>query len=240
MALYAIGDLHLSLGSDKPMDVFGGRWESYVDKIKEGFSGLMASDTCVLCGDISWGMSLEESRDDFKFISALPGKKLILKGNHDYWWSTAAKTQKFFESNMISNIAILSNNCFRFGDLAVCGTRGWFFEEETGTAHDKKILAREVLRLEASLKAAGQAPEKICFLHYPPVYRNYVCREIIDLMKQYGVKNCWYGHIHSHGHRSAVTGDFEGISYHMVSADFVDFKPVKVNDIEAAEPESSK
>ena len=227
MALYAIGDLHLSLGSDKPMDVFGGGWENYVEKLKAGFSSLSPDDVCVLCGDLTWGMSLQESLEDFRFIGALPGKKIILKGNHDYWWSTATKAKNFFAQNGIGDIDILNNNCFFYGDTAICGTRGWFYEEEVHGAHDKKVMAREVMRLETSLKAAGDA-EKICFFHYPPRFKNYVCREIVDMLSAYCVKQCWYGHIHSHGHRFAVEGPVEGVDYHMVSADYVGFTPVRV------------
>jgi uncharacterized protein len=242
MAIYAIGDLHLSLGTDKPMDVFGGSWDNYVMKIKDGFSFLNEDDICVICGDITWAMSLENSLSDFKFIDALPGKKIILKGNHDYWWSTASKTAAFFLKNGIQTIEILNNNCYFADNIAICGTRGWFYEEDTDRArethttpevtagHDKKIMDRELLRLSASLKAADAQPaaEKICFLHYPPVFKNYICRDIIDIMKNNGVKSCWYGHIHGQGHRYAVTGEYDGITYHMVSADFVKFTPVKV------------
>ena len=227
MSLYAIGDLHLSLAVDKPMDVFGGRWEQYVEKILEGFSGLQPDDVTVLCGDLTWGMNLEESLADFQFIHALPGKKLILKGNHDYWWTTASKMGQFFAHHGIDSIALLHNNCHVYGDIAICGTRGWFYEEETGSAHDKKILNRELGRLETSLKAAGDR-EKLVFLHYPPRYRDYVCREIVDLMAAYGVKQCFYGHIHGPGARFAVAGPVEGIHYTMVSADAVKFTPHKV------------
>lgn len=230
MGLFAIGDLHLSLGSDKPMDIFGGKWDRYVEKIKNGFLSMNAEDTCVLCGDVSWGMSMEESLKDFEFIETLPGKKIILKGNHDYWWSTASKMTSFFKKSNISSIEILNNNYFSVGNTAVCGTRGWFYEEETGSLHDKKILAREVMRLEASLRAAGESAEKICFLHYPPIFKNYICHDIIDVMKKYGVKSCWYGHIHGNGHKYAVIGEQSGITYHMVSADFVNFTPVKVGN----------
>ena len=228
MSLYAIGDLHLSFGTDKPMDVFGGGWEDYVNKISDGFSSMNDEDVCVLCGDITWGMSLESSLLDFQFIDALPGKKIILKGNHDYWWSTAKKTKSFFAQHDIRTIDILHNNCFFYGETAICGTRGWFYEEESHGEHDKKIMAREIMRLETSLKAAGDATEKICFLHYPPRFNQYVCTEIVDLMTAYGVKDCWYGHIHSHGHKFAVQGEVGGISYHMVSGDYIGFKPVKV------------
>ncbi len=228
MSLYAIGDLHLSLGTDKPMDVFGGGWDNYVEKIKKGFSLLEPDDTCVICGDVSWGMTLEESLPDFRFIDALPGKKIILKGNHDYWWTTHKKIKTFFEANDIESIDILFNNCFILGDTAICGTRGWFYDSHNGTEHDRKIMAREILRLESSLKAAGNACEKICFFHYPPIFKEYFSQEIVELMNRSGVKSCWYGHIHGQAHKWAVTGERAGISYHMVSADYVGFAPVKV------------
>lgn len=226
--LYAIGDLHLSLEADKPMDVFGSGWKDYVRRIRYGFSSLKDDDVCVICGDISWSMSLEDSLSDFKFIDELPGKKIILKGNHDYWWSTASKTNKFFEENNIDSISILHNNSYTCGDIAICGTRGWFYEEEKGTDHDKKILNRELMRLEASLKAAGDSEKKYCFLHYPPRYNSYVCGEITELMKKYGVSKCYYGHIHGKGHDLAVEGYVDGIEYKMVSADYLGFTPIKI------------
>lgn len=228
MALYAIGDLHLSLGSDKPMDIFGGGWENYVEKIKTGFSILEPDDVCVLCGDTSWGMTFEESVDDFRFISALPGKKILLKGNHDYWWATSSKIKSFFMSNGIDNIEIMNNNCFFYEDAAICGTRGWFMEEGTDALHNAKIMARETSRLRASLTAAAGVAEKICFFHYPPRYNDVVCRDVIAVMNEFGVRACWYGHIHGSGHRFAVTGEVEGIDYKMVSADYVGFIPQKV------------
>lgn len=155
MALYAIGDLHLSLGADKPMDVFGGPWENYVEKIKLGFSSLHDDDVCVLCGDLAWGMTMEQALPDFQFIEALPGKKILLKGNHDFWWSTAKKAYSFFAAHDMHTMDILNNNCYFYGDYAICGTRGWFYEEARGEAHDRKIMLREVGRLETSLKAAG-------------------------------------------------------------------------------------
>ena len=185
MALYAIGDTHLSLSSDKPMDVFGGGWTGYVDKLREGFAGIGPEDTVVICGDISWGMSLEEAKQDFAFLNALPGgRKLLLKGNHDYWWTTAAKMKGFFEKNSFSTLDILHNNCHAYRDIALCGTRGWFYEEDRGE-HSAKIFNRELIRLETSLKGAGER-EKLCFLHYPPLYQGYRCQEIIDLLEKYG------------------------------------------------------
>ena len=229
MALYAIGDTHLSLRSDKPMDVFGGGWEGYVDKLREGFAPVEDSDTVVLCGDLSWGMSLEEARDDFAFLnSELPGEKWLLKGNHDYWWTTASKMNAFFAANGFTRLHILHNNCALYGDTALCGTRGWFYEEDRGE-HSAKIFNRELIRLEASLKAAGER-EKICFLHYPPLYRGYRCQEIIDLLERYQVRVCCYGHLHGASHRLAIEGVQGNVDYRLVSADFVGFRPKKILD----------
>ena len=227
MSLFAIGDLHLSLDGSKSMDVFGGRWTDYQQKIKRGFSLLTEEDICVLCGDLVWGMTMEAAREDFLFISRLPGKKIILKGNHDYWWSTAAKAYRFFEENGMENMQILNNNCYEYGEYAICGTRGWFFEEERGDEHDRKIMLREVGRLEASLKAAGER-KKLVFLHYPPIYQGYECPEILSLLEQYQVERCYYGHIHGKGHSAAFQGERNGTVFRMVSADYLDFYPLKV------------
>jgi predicted phosphohydrolase len=229
MSLYAIGDLHLSLSVDKPMDIFGGRWEKYLEKIIEGMSCLTDEDTCVLCGDTSWGTTLDEALEDFRLIDSFPGRKIILKGNHDYWWNTASKMNKFFEANDLKSLNILHNNCYFYGDIAICGTRGWFYEEAVhGGEHDKKVMNREVGRLEASLKAAGDIREKIVFLHYPPRFNDFICTEVVDVMKRYGVKRCYYGHIHGIGHKYAFTGTYSGTDYHMISSDYVKFRPVLV------------
>ena len=228
MALFAIGDLHLSLDGEKSMEVFGGRWTDYLRKIERGFSLLTDEDTCVLCGDIAWGMTLDAAREDFLFLSRLPGRKIILKGNHDYWWTTAAKAYRFFAENEIRNLEILNNNCWMYGDYAVCGTRGWFFEEEKGDEHDRKIMLREVGRLEASLKAAGELP-KLVFLHYPPVFQNYRCEEILQLLQKYNVKRCYYGHIHGRSaHALCVTNTYDDINFHLIAGDYIQFIPEKV------------
>ena len=224
MALYAIGDTHLSLSSNKPMDVFGGGWEGYVDKLQKGFAAVGPEDTVVLCGDLSWGMSLEEAKEDLAFLDALPGaRKLLLKGNHDYWWSTVSKMSAFFAEKGFTTFEFLHNNCQFYGEHALCGTRGWFYEE-TG---DQKVFKRELIRLEASLKAAGERP-KLCFLHYPPLYQGYRCPEIIALLEQYGVERCYYGHLHGGSHRLAVEGRQGGVAYYLVSADYVGFRPQKI------------
>ena len=228
MALYAIGDLHLSLASNKPMDVFGAGWTNYVERIREGFSALTEDDVTVLCGDLSWAMGLEESLEDFRFIDALPGKKYIIKGNHDYWWNTASKMKKFFEANGLTTLEVMHNNCFLYGDVALCGTRGWFYEEDAAAgSHNDKVLQRELGRLETSLKAAGER-EKICFFHYPPLCQGFRCQEIIDLMEGYGVTTCCYGHLHGPTHRFAIQGRQGNIDYKLVSADFLGFQPEKI------------
>ena len=224
MALWAIGDLHLSLGADKPMDIFGGAWVGYMDKLREGLSVIGPEDTTVLLGDLSWALDLEQAREDFSFINEIPGRKIILKGNHDYWWSTAAKFQKFCVACGFADQFILNNNSYEYGDFAICGTRGWFYEEERSGEHDEKVFKRELLRLEASLKAAGDR-EKLVFLHYPPRYKGYECPEILALLQAYGVRKCFYGHLHGASHGLAMEGLWDGIDFRLVSADRLNFKP---------------
>ncbi len=227
MALYAIGDLHLSLGAAKPMDVFGGNWVGYMDKLKEGLSVIQPEDTTVLLGDLSWALDLQGAKADFEWIDAIPGRKIILKGNHDYWWSTASKFYKFCEVNGYSNQFILNNNHYEYEGWAICGTRGWFFEEERSGEHDEKVFKRELIRLETSLKSAGELP-KMVFLHYPPRYKGYQCDEILALLEKYEVRRCFYGHLHGPSHKLAMEGLWDGTEFRLVSADFLDFKPFKV------------
>ena len=227
MALYAIGDLHLCLGAPKPMDIFGGTWVGYMDKLKKGFSHISQEDTTVLLGDLSWALDLENAYADFAWLNRIPGKKIILKGNHDYWWSTAAKFYKFCSENDFSGFEILNNNFFEYRDYAICGTRGWFFEEERSADHDEKVFKRELIRLETSLKAAGELP-KIVFLHYPPRYKGYTCNEILDLFHHYGVRQCFYGHLHGASHGLAMEGLWDGIEYRLLSADKLNFPPYRI------------
>ena len=229
MALYAIGDLHLCLGAPKPMDVFGGAWVGYMEKLSEGLSVIREEDTTVLLGDLSWALGMEEAREDFAFMNQIPGRKIILKGNHDYWWSTASKFYKFCEENGFENFHILNNNCYEYGDIAICGTRGWFFEEERSGQHDEKVFKRELLRLEASLKAAGER-QKLVFLHYPPRYKGYTCQEILDLFAKYEVRQCFYGHLHGPSHGLAQEGIWDGVDFKLVAADKLQFHPWKVMD----------
>lgn len=227
MALYAIGDPHLSLSSRKPMDIFGGNWVGYVEKLQAGFQCVAPEDTVVLCGDLSWGMSLAESERDFAFLNGLPGRKIILKGNHDYWWTTASKMAQFFREHDFQ-FEVLHNSCLPYGETAICGTRGWFLDEEKG-GHNEKMLRREVMRLEASLKAAGER-EKLVFLHYPPIYQGYRCPEILALLERYQVKRCCFGHLHGPSTRLAVEGTHNGTEFSLVSADYLNFVPKKILD----------
>lgn len=228
MALYAIGDLHLSLATDKPMDVFGGAWRGYMEKLREGLSVIKPEDTTVLLGDLSWALDMQGAREDFAFINAIAGRKIILKGNHDYWWTTAAKFYKFCEAEGFENMYILNNNAYEYEDIAICGTRGWFYEEDAAVgSHNDKVFKRELIRLETSLKAAGEK-EKLCFLHYPPRYRGYECPEILSLLKQYGVSACYYGHLHGDSHKLAIEGLYDGVEFRLCAADFVNFQPVRV------------
>lgn len=227
MALYAIGDLHLCLGAPKPMDIFGGAWIGYMDKLKEGFSVIRPEDTTVLLGDLSWALDLQEAQADFAWLDQIPGEKILLKGNHDYWWSTAAKFYKFCDDNGFTNQKILNNNHYEYDGCAICGTRGWFFEEDRSGEHDEKVFKREILRLESSLISAGDLP-KIVFLHYPPRYKGYTCTEILELFKKYDVRKCYYGHLHGASHGLAMEGVWDGVDYHLVSADYLNFRPLKV------------
>ncbi len=227
MALYAIGDLHLSLGAPKPMDVFGGNWVGYMDSLRAGLSCITENDTTVLLGDLSWALDIESAAPDFAFINAIPGRKIILKGNHDYWWSTAAKFNKFCDANGFSNQFILNNNHYEYDNWAICGTRGWFFDLARSSEHDEKVFKRELIRLETSLKAAGEKP-KMVFLHYPPLYKGYECKEILELLEKYAVRRCFYGHLHGPSHKMALEGLWNGVEYRLVSADYLNFKPYPV------------
>ncbi len=226
MALYAIGDLHLSLTADKSMEVFGPAWENYTARIAESLGALTAEDVLILAGDTSWGMSLEEAEADFLFLDRFPCKKYLVKGNHDYWWTTAAKLHRFFDEKGIHSLDILHNNSVPYGEYAVCGTRGWFLEED---AHNVKVLNREAGRLEASLKAAGDR-QVCCFLHYPPLYQGYECPEILSLLEKYHVKQCCYGHLHGPAIRRRLEGIRGETAFSLISADYLGFVPKKICD----------
>lgn len=228
MALYAIGDLHLALSTNKSMEVFGKAWENYVERIGESLARLSAEDTLILAGDTSWGMSLEESEADFRFLEQFPCRKILLKGNHDYWWNTNTKMQRFFDEKGFTTLQILHNNAHFHGPAAICGSRGWFFEEEQ-SGQNEKVLNRELGRIEASFRAA-EGREILCFLHYPPLYVGYRCEPILRLLSEWGVKRCYYGHLHSHAIRRRIEGVAGGVDYSLISADYLAFVPKKICD----------
>lgn len=225
MALYTISDVHLSKSVNKPMDVFGHLWEDYENRLTLGFGKLSENDVTVIQGDVSWAMAMKDALLDFKLIDSWPGRKIISKGNHDYWWDTATKIKRFFSENGITTIEILHNNAFSVGDFAICGTRGWFYEEENGNS--RKIYDREIGRLRRSLEEGVKLSGKhlLCFLHYPPICSGYECDEITDMLSEFGVESCFYGHLHGYGHKSAFEGVHKNVSYKLVSADFLSFEP---------------
>lgn len=226
MAIYTIGDLHLSLGCEKPMDIFPG-WQGYMEKLEHHWNTLVRlEDTVVLAGDTSWAMKLEDTAADFSFLQRLPGQKLLLKGNHDYWWTTVKKMERFLQENGFDSLHILHNNSILAEGLAVCGTRSWMFD--VGEPHDEKVMNRELGRLRASLEAAPEGAERVAFLHYPPVYPNANAQQVIDLLKEYNVKRCFYGHLHGNAIRFAVQGMVDGIEYRLISADALAFCPYKI------------
>ncbi|MGN1349359.1 MAG: metallophosphoesterase [Acutalibacteraceae bacterium] len=230
MSVYAIADTHLSLSDDKPMDIFGG-WQDYVFRLETNWRRLITDDdTVVIAGDISWAMSLEGAKEDFRFLNSLPGKKLIFKGNHDYWWCTMKKMEEFLSENGFDTIKILHNSAVKIGDYAVCGSRGWFFDDESG--QDNKIILREAGRLRRSIEEAkALGGEPIVFLHYPPLSSSAVCSEIFGVLKEEGIRRCYYGHLHGPALKSAFIGEKDGIRFNIISCDYLGFCPLLVEKI---------
>ncbi|EPR07686.1 metallophosphoesterase [Ruminiclostridium papyrosolvens] len=232
MSIFTIADLHLALGIDKPMDVFGGRWSNYMEKLKENWiSDVSEKDTVIIPGDVSWATYIESAYEDFRFIEDLPGKKVISKGNHDYWWTTSSKLNKYLTENNLTTISFMHNNAFELEGVAVCGTRGWKGPgEDDFKKDDEKIYKREIERLELSVKAALklELSRMLVFMHYPPVTVKSPMTGFIDIMKKYGIKECYYGHLHGEGIKGAIEGEYEGIDLKLVSADYLNFKPLKI------------
>ncbi len=236
MSLFVLADLHLSSNGEKSMDVFGPRWANYMEKIKKNWSAVIKpTDTVILPGDISWGLRPEDALEDFRFLDALPGQKLIGKGNHDYWWTTATKFRAFTEKHGLSTLEMLYNNAYLREGHILCGTRGWFMEENIPTALEEvdyaKIVNRECIRLKLSLEEGRRLQENggselpmLVFLHFPPVWNSFLCREILDLLHEYGIKTCYFGHIHG-AYKIPGVFEFEGIDFVLTSADYLNFAP---------------
>jgi len=237
MALYAIADLHLSDGTNKPMDIFGARWKDHTDKIVSRWSSLVtADDTVIIPGDVSWAMTLEEAAADFRLIDSLPGKKIIGKGNHDYWWTTVSKMKCFLESIDVTTVDFLFNNAFATDEAVICGTRGWYIEEKLQDTPDptdyEKIVNRECQRLDLSLKTGASLKgdrdiPTFAFLHFPPVFGDFVCEPIIDTLLAHGVTKCYYGHIHGK-YLIPHTFEYRGVNLSIISADYLNFTPQRI------------
>lgn len=230
MAIYTIADLHLSFNTNKPMNIFGQNWQNYEEKIKQNWlENVTEGDIVILPGDFSWAMYLDETEKDFKFINDLPGKKILLKGNHDYWWSTVTSMRKYLKEKEFTKIDFLYNNSYEFENKIIVGTRGWAISEEH---EDIRLTKREVDRLELSIKDGitkyGENKEIIVFMHYPPVTKNYMNTDYIKLMKKYNIKKCFYGHLHGNSIQDAIEGIVDGIQLKLVSSDGLNFKLLKV------------
>ncbi|MBR4626351.1 MAG: metallophosphoesterase [Ruminococcus sp.] len=228
MSLFVIGDLHLCFSDpSKTMSIFNG-WQDYQEKIEKNWlERISAEDTVVLAGDISWGMSLQQALPDFQFIDRLPGNKIVLKGNHDYWWTTMRKMEDFLSAEGISTISILHNNHYPYGEYGICGTRGWVNGTDNSGQQDEKVLRREVQRLETSIKSAvGAGLEPLVFMHYPPIFANNFNYDILDVLYRYRIKRCYYGHIHGRSaHELCVQGEYDDIDFHLIAGDFLQFAP---------------
>ncbi len=234
MAIYTIADLHLSFGENKPMDIFGGNWEGHSEKIKNNWiAKVKPEDTVILLGDFSWAMYLKDSYQDFYYLNSLPGKKLLLKGNHDYWWTTVTNMKNYLKENNFENIDFIYNNSFLVEDKILTGTRGWNLLESENSS---KMINRESIRLKISIedgiKKYGVDKEIIAFMHYPPLTQNSICNnqfmDFIEIMKRYNVKRCYYGHLHGKSHQDAVEGEVQGINFKLVSSDYIKFDLYKV------------
>jgi predicted phosphohydrolase len=230
MAVFAISDLHLSLGGDKPMDIFGGVWENHAQKLADRWRDVAEEDIVLIPGDISWAMSLEEAGPDLAFIEGLPGKKILSKGNHDYWWSTKKKFDDFAALKGFKSIRMLNNNAYREGEFTICGSRCWKpLDDPDFSMDDRKVYNRELSRLRLSLEEGVKlGGELIAMLHYPPFDSSHRQNDFSLLLKEYGVKTCVYGHIHGKTDPSYRNEVLDGLRYCLISADILAFEPVRI------------
>lgn len=231
MAIFAISDLHLSLNGEKPMDIFGSKWDNYVEKMANNWNSVVTEDDLVIIpGDISWAMYLQDTTKDLEYINNLNGKKVLIRGNHDYWWTTLNKMEKFILENKFDTISFLKNTAFIWEDTAICGTRGWSIADENSSEDDKKIYQRERQRIVLSLEDARmQKPKSIIVaMHYPPKENNSVSSGFMDILENYNVEQCIFGHLHGGSHKNAPAGDESGIKLRLVACDYTDFTPVLI------------
>ncbi|OPZ89793.1 MAG: Calcineurin-like phosphoesterase [Firmicutes bacterium ADurb.Bin419] len=234
MSIFAISDLHLAISIDKPMDIFGERWYNYMERLEQNWLETVGEkDYVIVPGDISWATYLEQAYEDFCFIDKMPGRKIISKGNHDYWWTTLSKLNKFLCVNEFKSISFMHNNSFDIEGITLCGTRGWKCPGDDGfNEEDRKIFDRELLRLELSLKSAAQNSNDghiIVAMHYPPFNSKREPSQFVEIMGKYNVKRCIYGHLHGAGFKSSVVGEVDGINFDLVSADYLNFKPLSLS-----------
>lgn len=232
MKIFAISDLHLSFDCDKPMDVFGGNWENYTDKIKTNWQSLVSPEDIVLvAGDISWAMKLEEVHKDLAWIDALPGTKIMIKGNHEYWWKSISCVREILPPT----IRALQNDAIKIGNYIFCGTRGWTVPESGKdlAAEDEKIYKREVERLKLTLKAAkvlqSEGDKIVAMMHYPPFNLNLEDNELTKLFEEFGVGTVIFGHIHGKTRCRHITIK-NNVTYHFTSCDQIDMRPVLIFD----------
>lgn len=235
MSLFVISDLHLATAdSNKSMEVFGNRWNDYIQRTKNNWTKIISdNDTVIIPGDISWGLSPEDALQDLLWLDALPGKKIILKGNHDFWWTTIAKLEKLFKEHHITSIIPLQNHAIELENYIVAGSRGWFTDRSMQPSDENadydKIVNREAIRLEMSLKEAAILSEQtgkdiIAFTHFPAVWGEFVCEPILNVLSKYNIKTCYFGHIHG-VYSVPETIKYQNIDFKMISADFLDFIP---------------
>ena len=236
MAIYVIADLHLSFLEDKPMNIFGDNWENHAEKIKNNWlQKVKKEDTVIIPGDFSWAMYLSDAKLDFEYLNSLPGKKILLKGNHDYWWTTLKKLNEFLEENNFKNINFLYNNSYLVENKIIVGTRGWnILDLESNSKMIKRENARLELSIQDGLKKYGENKEIIAFMHYPPVNKNSVLKneknDFIKTFEKYNIHRCYYGHLHGQSHKEAIEGKIENIEYKLISADYLNFNLVKIEN----------
>lgn len=237
MAIYALADLHMSLSvPGKTMEAFGSSWDGYISKIRESWESTVTDgDTVLIPGDISWATYIDKAEEDFRFISELPGRKLLSRGNHDYWWTTMKKMEEFFAQKGFNNLEFVRTNVVEAGECLISGTRGWMIEtkESLEGSENRKIYEREKLRIGMCIDKLngadpGHSRKHILMIHYPPVTSRMDFTEFAHMMAEGGIDICVYGHLHGTAHRKAYEGDFEGMRLICASADYAGFKPVKV------------